>query len=93
MLKVVELERTCPACPSQWEGKLEDGRMIYIRYRWGYLEVRVSKEPTDNVDEAVCGKEVFGTGYGGQYDGEMSELELVGLTMAVVDYSGVKEVK
>jgi len=92
-MKVVELERTCPAFPSQWEGKLEDGRMVYIRYRWGWLSIRISNKPTDNVDEAVCGKEVFGVGYGGGYGGEMSELELVGLTMAVVDYSGVKEEK
>lgn len=32
-LKVKFFSRTCIACPSQWEGALEDGRFLYIRYR------------------------------------------------------------
>jgi hypothetical protein len=46
---VVALEKTCPACPSQWEGRLEDGRTIYARYRGGGLSVGVG----DGIDEAV----------------------------------------
>lgn len=37
--KVVALRKTCIACPSQWEGALDDGRVIYIRYRHGTLSV------------------------------------------------------
>jgi len=37
MIKVVELTQTCSACPSQWSGVTEDGRDIYVRYRWGHL--------------------------------------------------------
>jgi len=37
--KVVELTKTCKACPAQWEGQLDDGRVIYVRYRWGGLSV------------------------------------------------------
>jgi hypothetical protein len=48
-LKVVALKKTSLACPSQWEGVLEDGRVIYVRYRWGELSVGVG----DDVDEAV----------------------------------------
>lgn len=47
--RVVALKKTCIACPSQWEGVLEDGRVIYARYRWGELSVGVG----DGVDEAV----------------------------------------
>lgn len=47
--KVVALKKTSLACPSQWEGVLEDGRVIYARYRWGELSVGVG----DSVDEAV----------------------------------------
>lgn len=32
---VVTLEKTCTACPAQWEGKLKDGRALYARYRAG----------------------------------------------------------
>lgn len=48
-LKVVALKKTSLACPSQWEGVLEDGRVIYARYRWGELSVGVG----DGIDEAV----------------------------------------
>lgn len=33
--KVVALKKTSIACPSQWEGTLEDGRAVYARYRHG----------------------------------------------------------
>lgn len=34
---VVELRQTCLACPEQWEGHLEDGQVVYVRYRHGHL--------------------------------------------------------
>jgi len=40
-LLITELTHTCLACPSQWEGRLSDGRPLYIRYRWGYLKISV----------------------------------------------------
>lgn len=60
-MKVVEIKRTCEACPSQWEGKLSDGRMIYVRFRWGSLNISVSPKPTDDIMDAVGGEHVFGT--------------------------------
>lgn len=47
--KVTALKRTCLACPSQWEGTLEDGRAVYARYRHGELSIGVG----DDIDEAV----------------------------------------
>jgi hypothetical protein len=47
--KVVDLKMTCVACPSQWEGQLEDGRYFYGRYRWGYLYVGAAAD----VSEAI----------------------------------------
>lgn len=44
------ITRTCCACPSQWEGKLTDGkRMFYARFRHGHFYVEFSNEPADNV--------------------------------------------
>lgn len=40
-MKVVELIRTCIACPSQWEGHTDDGQPVYVRYRHGFLSVRL----------------------------------------------------
>ncbi len=47
--RLVALKKTCTACPSQWEGSLEDGRAIYARYRHGELSVGVGND----IDEAV----------------------------------------
>jgi hypothetical protein len=47
--KVVALRKTCIACPSQWEGALDDGRVIYVRYRHGRLSVGTG----DDIDAAI----------------------------------------
>lgn len=38
---VAEIKQTCGACPSQWECKLEDGRFMYVRYRFGHLSIGI----------------------------------------------------
>lgn len=38
---VVDLRQTCYACPSQWEGRLADGREVYVRYRHGVLRMDI----------------------------------------------------
>lgn len=58
-MKSIKLKKTCIACPAQWEGTLDDGRMIYIRYRWGHLTVNVSLKPTTNIGDALDGPTVF----------------------------------
>ena len=34
-ITVIDITRTCPALPAQWEGSTEDDCGIYIRYRHG----------------------------------------------------------
>lgn len=34
--RVATVERTCGACPEQYEGTLTDGRPFYFRYRHGW---------------------------------------------------------
>lgn len=58
-LVIEELIQTCGACPSQWEASLKDGRMLYIRYRWGCLSVRISLNPTEDAFDAVRGVEIW----------------------------------
>lgn len=48
--KIVSLTRTCTACPSQWEGRLEDGRHAYIRLRHGHGRIGFGSTK----DEAVA---------------------------------------
>lgn len=39
------LEKTCKACPAQWEGELSDGTFVYIRYRYGVLSIGFGETP------------------------------------------------
>jgi hypothetical protein len=40
-LRAKWMRMTCSGCPTQFEGEAETGESLYIRYRWGYLELRV----------------------------------------------------
>ena len=41
-----KLQRTCIACPSQWECSDKKGHFYYFRYRWGCLKVLKSNKIT-----------------------------------------------
>lgn len=72
---VASLEQTCSACPSQWEGQLDDGRWMYARYRGGYLSIRLG----DSLDEAISARgpdALFESQCGDCLDGFMETDEL-----------------
>lgn len=79
MVVVKEIIKTCSACPSQWEGITDDNRMIYIRYRWGGLSVRLGEKDNMDISSAVRGKEIFCGTFGDGFDG-------------VMEYSVLKEI-
>lgn len=62
--RVKSITQAWHACPSQWEGRVEDGTPeggdLHIRYRWGTLTV--------NINGATC----FSASYGDAMDGVMS---------------------
>jgi len=63
-VKIKDLIQTCSACPSQWEARTEtDNRPVYIRFRWGYLSIRVG-EPGKAIEDAVQGREIYGAELG-----------------------------
>ncbi len=43
MIEVTELRMISDDRPSQWEGKVGASGSVYIRYRWGQLEVYYSE--------------------------------------------------
>lgn len=57
MIRVLRLERTCLAVPSQWEGGTANAERVYIRYRWGTLRVDVEGE---TVYEETVGDDLDG---------------------------------
>jgi len=58
-MRVINISQTCRARPSQWEGKTEDGRKVYIHYRWGHLSVSLGEIGDKDELAGVNGKIVF----------------------------------
>lgn len=83
-LKVRYCEHTCDACPSQWDIFTEDGRYIYGRYRWGYLELTLTDSPETFF--AGMGEVIFEGVFGDDLDGYMSTDELQRLTSEILDW-------
>lgn len=36
------LTQTCIACPSQWDGVMQTGAEVYVRFRWGVLSMTIN---------------------------------------------------
>ena len=86
-MDIEHIERTCIACPSQWEAKLKDGRMLYFRYRWGHLNITVSEEKTDDINDALHGELIFSSEVEESgWDGDMDDAKLVLLTHSILNY-------
>ena len=76
-LKIVEIQQTCSACPSQWSGYLDNGFEVYVRYRWGGLSIRVP---------GVSGSEIFYKELGDPLDGCLSYKELKKVTKDIIEW-------
>jgi hypothetical protein len=89
VLIIKSIKQTCSAWPSQWEAKLNDGKMLYIRYRSGYLSVDISDKETDDVMDAVDNKEIYGDQIGDRLDGFLNMKQLINHTKHLIDYDNV----
>jgi hypothetical protein len=74
MYNIKEIQQTCSACPSQWEGKTDKGEELYCRYRWGYLSVEINN------------KVIFGEQLGNDFHGIMDIDELIKYTKNVLNF-------
>lgn len=87
--RVVALKKTSTACPSQWEGDLEDGRAIYARYRHGHLSVGVADYVDGAVRNGMSDEALFadyvGDGLDGFMDFEELRVQLHGLLEFPID--------
>lgn len=76
---MVALKKTCTACPSQWESILEDGRVIYARYRHGALRVGIGSDINDAVHNGwTDDAHYIGDGFDGFMDFEELKVHLHG---------------
>jgi len=80
-IKIVRAERTCFACPSQWDMWDDQGNYIYVRFRHGYLTVSYD----------VGGEMIFES-EAGEYadDGFMTEPQLIDITAKHLDFTSTQ---
>lgn len=69
-MKLSKIVQTCSACPSQWEGLLDDGQYFYARFRGGHGTFSVGT----SVDQAVCEWSVGDWLNGSMYTEELFEV-------------------
>lgn len=72
--------QTCYACPTQWEGRLHDGRHFYFRYRHGWASLAVGYDIDD-----VKGRSHVGMEYGDHLAGVLDDSEYHRLFLALLD--------
>lgn len=69
LLRGAEVEKTCSACPAQWEGRLADGRFVYVRYRHGWLSIGLGASSDEAVERAMDDRVEFLAQLGHEGDG------------------------
>jgi hypothetical protein len=86
MIVVTEIGQTCHACPSQWEGRTDDGDYIYVRFRWGFLAIGKGPTIEDAIDNAYKQEEIFGRQLKGSLDGFLTYEELIETTKGFISW-------
>lgn len=88
-IRVVQLVQTCVACPSQWDGMTDDGRKVYVRYRFAEGYVRVGAIGDHDEFAGVNGDVVaeFTEEGANEFDGCMSEERMKELTADDIEWA------
>ena len=81
-MRVIDLRQTCGGYPSQWEFRTFENRLVYVRYRWGYLGIYLSG-PDGDLESAVNGTEIYGKQYGGDLNGCLTWREIAPIVAAL----------
>ncbi len=93
MPTVLTLKKTCLACPSQWEGALDDGRAVYARFRHGHLSVGIGETVERAVDNAMSDQALYEGDIGDGLDGFMDFEELKAHLRGLIEFPAVLNVK
>jgi hypothetical protein len=83
---VLTLKKTCLACPSQWEGALDDGRAVYARFRHGHLSVGIGETVERAVDNAMSDQAIYEGEIGDGLDGFMDFEELKAHLRGLIEF-------
>lgn len=87
MIKITKILNHGGACPFQIDALTDDDRLIYGRYRHGYLRVHIGKTGDLSEDAAVGGELIFQKDLGKPFDGYMSLEEFKNHTKETLDFS------
>ena len=79
---VRHVRKTSQHHPAQWHGMTADDRHVYVRYRWGHLQVGIG----DTFDDAVSDESILSVQRGGPYDGELPYADLVEATQGTMQW-------
>ena len=80
MTTVRVLEMTCDAFPAQWEGRTDDGRCVYVRYRSGWLRIGLGDTHAAAIDAAMRHANPDAWQLGGPFDGVLDYTDLIAAT-------------
>lgn len=85
MLKLKTFWNVGTMCPTQWEGKTIDGRVIYIRYRHGELSCYLANNITQ---DALDGEMIYESQVSeDEYDGVMDDEEMKRILSHLIDFN------
>ena len=74
--KIVTLRQTSSVAPAQWEGELNDGRVLYAHYRRGQLNVGIGEDRDGAIANSFSGKTLLTKQLGCELEGAMDFEEL-----------------
>ncbi len=58
-MNINKIKLGCPAVPYELEISLDNGKMVYFRYRWECLTIEISKNATTDIMDAVNEKLLY----------------------------------
>lgn len=94
--KLVSIYQENIACPSQFFGNLEDGRAFYIRYRWGWVSIRVTIQIVDfreYKENNFPDETVYEFQAGDEYDGVIEYDEILEILQSNPDLFDIEDMK
>ena len=90
LVRVSNIAQKCTGHPTQWEGSMDDGQHIYVRYRWGCLSIGTGK----TIEEAVRNSNnLFEKQLGDKRDGKLEYAQLREATKGLVDWPELSETR
>lgn len=84
-IRIVKAVRTCYAYPSQWDAWTDDGRYLYLRYRYGHGTVDHFPGGDIEVDAPYTEVAAFETGDDGGLLGLEEFCERAGIELALTE--------